>query len=111
MTRPCPGPDYDIRTPKLKPPAGACDTQAHVFGPASRFPYADGRGYTFVTDVVLRLDEINPQIASRIVSAFNSWRRFDEARQARMRAGLEAIASKDGLSRDVFEVVQKSLQG
>ena len=46
MTRPCPGPDHDIRTPKAAPPPGACDTQAHVFGPAARFPYAEGRGYT-----------------------------------------------------------------
>ena len=46
MTRPCPGPDYDIRPPRIKPPPGACDTQAHVFGPASEFPYAEGRGYT-----------------------------------------------------------------
>jgi predicted TIM-barrel fold metal-dependent hydrolase len=46
MTRPCPGPDFDIRTPKVKPPPNACDTQAHVFGPASQFPYAEGRGYT-----------------------------------------------------------------
>lgn len=46
MTRPCPGPDYDIRPPKIKPPPRACDTQAHVFGPASQFPYAEGRGYT-----------------------------------------------------------------
>ena len=46
MTRPCPGPDYNLRPPKIKPPAGACCTQAHVFGPASRFPYSEGRGYT-----------------------------------------------------------------
>ena len=46
MTRPCPGPDYDLRPPRIKPPAGACCTQAHVFGPADRFPYAPGRGYT-----------------------------------------------------------------
>ena len=46
MTRPCPGPDYDTRPPKIKPPPGSCCTQAHVFGPADRFPYAEGRGYT-----------------------------------------------------------------
>ena len=46
MTRPCPGPDYDFRAPKIRPPAGACCTQAHVFGPADRFPYSEGRGYT-----------------------------------------------------------------
>lgn len=46
MTRPCPGPDYNFRAPKIRPPAGACCTQAHVFGPADRFPYSEGRGYT-----------------------------------------------------------------
>lgn len=46
MTRPCRGPDYSFRLPKIRPPAGACCTQAHVFGPADRFPYAEGRGYT-----------------------------------------------------------------
>lgn len=46
MTRPCPGPDYAFRAPKIAPPPKSCCTQAHVFGPADRFPYARGRGYT-----------------------------------------------------------------
>jgi len=46
MTRPCPGPDYHFRPPKIRPPAAACCAQAHAFGPADRFPYSDGRGYT-----------------------------------------------------------------
>ena len=45
MTRPNPGPDYDFRLPKIKPPPGACCTQAHVFGPANRFTCADGCRY------------------------------------------------------------------
>ena len=45
MTRPCPGPDFDIHPLTVKPPHSACDTQAHVFGPAEKFPYAEGRGY------------------------------------------------------------------
>lgn len=46
MTRPCPGPDYGYRPPKIKPPPKSCCTQAHVFGPSNRFPYAEERGYT-----------------------------------------------------------------
>ena len=32
--------------PGIPLPPAACDTHAHVFGPASRFPYADDRSYT-----------------------------------------------------------------
>lgn len=46
MTRPCPGPDYGYRPPKIKAPPKSCCTQAHVFGPSDRFPYAEERGYT-----------------------------------------------------------------
>ena len=41
----CPAPRPPSR-PKISLPAGACDTHAHVFGPAARFPYADDRSYT-----------------------------------------------------------------
>ncbi len=39
-------PDPNPRTPKLKAPAGACDTLFHVFGPPHAFPYAENRRYT-----------------------------------------------------------------
>ena len=39
-------PPRDVSRPKVPPPPDACDTHAHVFGPASRFPYADDRSYT-----------------------------------------------------------------
>jgi predicted TIM-barrel fold metal-dependent hydrolase len=32
--------------PRHALPAGACDSHCHVFGPADRFPYAEGRSYT-----------------------------------------------------------------
>ena len=41
----CPPPREPSR-PATAPPPKACDTHAHVFGPASRFPYADDRSYT-----------------------------------------------------------------
>jgi 2-pyrone-4,6-dicarboxylate lactonase len=36
--------------PKLELPRGACDTHFHVFGPRSRFPYAEERSYTPAAD-------------------------------------------------------------
>lgn len=40
------GPVAEPRVPARRPPAGATDTHAHLFGPAARFPFTEGRGYT-----------------------------------------------------------------
>src|ERR1700709_1011959 len=39
-------PPLEPSRPKIPPPPDACDTHAHVFGPAARFPYAEDRSYT-----------------------------------------------------------------
>ncbi len=74
-----------------------------------RFHAADGSGYRFLTDRVLELDSMNPQIAARLASALSRWKRFDPARQQHMTQQLERILSCETLSRDVFEIVSRSL--
>jgi predicted TIM-barrel fold metal-dependent hydrolase len=44
--QPCPAPDQSPRAPATAFPKYACDTHAHVCGPAASFPYADERVYT-----------------------------------------------------------------
>src|SRR5664279_5987854 len=39
-------PPRAVSRPKVPPPSDACDTHAHVFGPASLFPYTADRSYT-----------------------------------------------------------------
>src|SRR6185436_8180111 len=39
-------PPRPVSRPKVPLPPSACDTHAHVFGPADRFPYAEDRSYT-----------------------------------------------------------------
>jgi 2-pyrone-4,6-dicarboxylate lactonase len=41
-----PGPDPDTKTPKFKLPSLSCDAHCHIFGPASKYPYAPHRPYT-----------------------------------------------------------------
>ncbi|MCX7959971.1 MAG: aminopeptidase N, partial [Burkholderiales bacterium] len=74
-----------------------------------RFHAADGAGYDFVAGEVLALDRLNPQVAARIARAFDRWKKFDAARQAKARAALERIRDAEGLSRDVAEIVTKAL--
>ena len=75
-----------------------------------RFHGADGGGYEFLGDQVAALDPKNPQLASRLVQAFNRWRRFDGGRQALMKTQLERIAALPKLSKDVGEVVGRALE-
>ena len=72
------------------------------------FHRADGAGYEFIADQVIELDARNPQVAARLASAFNTWRRHDEARQALMKAQLERIQAA-AKSKDTLEIVQRSL--
>ena len=73
------------------------------------FHSADGRGYTFVADMIIAADKLNPQIAARLVPPLGRWRRLEPRRAAMMRGELERIAATPGLSKDVYEQVTKSL--
>jgi aminopeptidase N len=73
------------------------------------FNRADGAGYTLLADQIIALDAINPQTAAKMVPPLGRWRRFDDARQALMRAALERIVGTEGLSKDVYEQASKSL--
>ena len=75
----------------------------------AEFHRRDASGYTFWAAQVLALDKINPTIAARIARALDRWRKFTPERQAAMRAALEQVAAQRGLSRDVCEIVNKSL--
>jgi len=74
------------------------------------FHATDGSGYIFHADRVIELDGLNPQMAARMASAFNRWKRYDEGRKALMKAELQRIASVDGLSGDVSEIVNNALR-
>jgi aminopeptidase N len=74
------------------------------------FHAPDGSGYRFHADRVIDLNAINPQIAARMVSAFNRWKRYDARRMGLMKAELERIAAIRELSPDVFEIVSSALK-
>ncbi|GAB2180348.1 aminopeptidase N [Denitratisoma sp. agr-D3] len=74
-----------------------------------RFHGADGAGYRFLAEQIGLLDGVNPQVAARVARCFDRWRKFDADRQAQARAALEGLRAQAGLSRDVFEIVDRAL--
>ncbi len=73
------------------------------------FHIASGEGYGFLTEQILRLNHTNPQIAARLLTPFTRWRRYPDKLGNAMKAELERIKAEPKLSKDVYEVVSKSL--
>lgn len=73
------------------------------------FHAADGSGYVFTADWLMRMDAVNPQIAARMSTAFETWPRYDAARRDHARNALERIASLAGLSRNTREMVSRMI--
>ena len=97
-------PDFNIRNPnRFRAVFGA------LAGHAAGFHHASGAGYATMADWLIRLDPINPQTTARMCAAFETWRRYDPARQALARAALERILAAPDLSRDTTEMVSRIL--
>ena len=110
-------PAFDLRNPNRARAllhAFATDNPLH-------FHAADGSGYRWVAEQVVALDQLNPQVASRLARAFDRWKKYDAARQAHARAALESIRdargavgqrgrgreSRAGLSRTLAAAIRK----
>lgn len=73
------------------------------------FHQADGKGYAFIADWLIKLDPINPQTTARMCGLFETWRRYDTNRQILQKTQLERIANTPNLSKDSAEIIGKIL--
>jgi aminopeptidase N len=73
------------------------------------FHHRSGAGYKLVADWLLKLDPLNPQTASRVSTAFETWPRYDAARRKLARAELVRMLAAPGLSGDLREMVERML--
>ena len=83
-------------------------TRTFAANPAA-FHAADGSGYALIGEMVERLDPINPVVAADAVKPLTRFKKYDEKRQALMKAVLKKILTKPHLSKNVYELVYKSL--
>lgn len=75
----------------------------------AQFHRNDGKGYTLIANTVFELDSINAQIAANLSKQFSGAAKLDKQRQKQVAAALTTIKNKPDLSKDVFEVVSKTL--
>jgi len=76
----------------------------------AEFHRRDGAGYDLWAEQVLALDRINPTVAARIARALDRWRKYTPDLQVGMHGALERVASAGPMSRDVREIITKSLE-
>jgi aminopeptidase N len=74
-----------------------------------QFHRADGGGYSYVADAILELDRINPAVSARLATSFRTWRMLEPGRRARAKAELERIGQAGTLSRDLSDIISRSL--
>jgi aminopeptidase N len=98
-------PDFTLANPNK--------VRALVYGFAMNNPICfhdrKGNGYVFVTHKILELDRINHQIAARLATCFNQWKKYDPSRRALMKKSLETLMSDPSLSKNVHEIVTRAL--
>lgn len=97
--------DFDIRNPnRVRSLLGA-----FCSGNPVCFHASNGTGYQLLGRYIEQLNDLNPQIASRLTSPLTRWKRYDEQRQGHMKGELDRLKQLPQLSRDVYELVEKSL--
>jgi len=97
--------DFDIKNPnKVRSVIGSLS-----FGNPYVFHQADGASYDFISDQIILLNDLNPQMSARMTNAFAIWKRYDDSRQIKMKAALEKILAHKTISNDVYEIANKAL--
>ncbi|WP_428688526.1 aminopeptidase N [Roseibium sp.] len=84
--------------------------QSFATGNPTQFARVDGAGFDLIAESVLAIDKRNPQVASRLLTSFRSWRALDPQRSALAEAALLRISSYEDLSRDSRDIVDRTLQ-
>ena len=96
-------PDFTLNNPnRVRSLLGAFAQNLAVFH------RPDGGGYRLLTEQIRRLDQRNPQVAARMATPLTRWKRLEPKRRALLREELAAL-QQEKLSRDLYEIVNKSL--
>lgn len=69
----------------------------------------DGSGYRLLTDAIMKVDILNGHVAAKCCTKLIKFRMFEPLRAALMRAQLERISKMELITKDLYEIVMKTL--
>ncbi|MDR6937841.1 aminopeptidase N [Luteibacter sp. 3190] len=75
------------------------------------FHRADGAAYRWLADRLVAIDGLNPQVAARVATAFNGWKRLEPARREAAHAVVSELAARKDLSRDLTDILARVALG
>ncbi len=73
------------------------------------FHQADGAGYELFAELVLQIDQGNPQVSARLATALRSWRSLEPGRREKARRALVRISASEKLSTDLRDIIERTL--
>ncbi|WND01693.1 aminopeptidase N [Temperatibacter marinus] len=82
-----------------------------TMGNLSAFHRRCGKGYEILANAILKLDDINPQVAARMLTPLGRYHKLDKERQVLIGKQLKRILAKEGLSKPVYEMASKAYEG
>jgi len=97
--------DFNLRNPNRVRALAA----AFAMRNPRAFHAADGGGYRFLVGLARDIDPLNPALAARLLTPFESWRRFDEQRQTHAKAELTNLNAAAQLSKNTREMLDRTL--
>jgi len=86
-------------------------TGVFAIGNPSAFNAANGAGFRLMADAIIKLDRINPQVAARLLTSFRSFGLLEAKRRKHAENALLSIQKQKELSRDVADILTRTLAG
>jgi aminopeptidase N len=80
-------------------------------GNPTGFNRPDGAGYRFLAGMTASLDKQNPSVAARLATCFRSFRMLEPARRDAAEGVLRELAARPDLSRDLSDILARTLSG
>jgi aminopeptidase N len=99
-------PQFNIENPnRVRSLIGAFAVNQKQFG------REDGASFQFVADLIADIDTRTPQLASRLLTMFRSFKQYESKRRDAAKSALLSLQNQPNLSPDCSDILERTLNG